>query len=299
MNQSISIELARRDSMWKELLETADPNKVEPQTLRKLRFFSGQAGIYRDSKNTQRYTKDNAGIAVSLLHTGRHYSDEISESEIIYHYPETSRSGLTDSNEIQSVKNAAIYNLPIFVISDVGKMRKVQIGKVVSWDDATSTFLVELNPLNFLAHPNEIDHLDDEPFVPKAPRLPSRTATVGNRAGQPAFKFNVFKRYGACCVVCDMRVLPLLQAAHIIPKKSDGTDDPRNGLVLCGNHHLAYDSGLFSFEPVSTRIHVSAKTTKDEIQLTRSDLRHLNKLPHIDALQWRWRQWSVDQREDE
>ncbi|CAI6074779.1 hypothetical protein PAECIP112173_02344 [Paenibacillus sp. JJ-100] len=297
MTESISIELARRDSMWNRLVSENDPNNVEPGILRRLRFFSGQAGIYRDATTTQSYTDDKAGIAVSILHTGRHYPDEISENEIIYHYPETKRIGSTDINEIQSVKNVAIFNLPIFVISEVGNMRKVQTGKVVSWDDLAKTFLVELNPLDFSTRPNETDYLDDIPFKPTVPRAPSRTVTVSNRTGQPRFKFNVVKRYGPCCAICAMQALPLLQAAHIIPKKSNGSDDPRNGLVLCGNHHLAYDSGLFSFDPDTLKIHVSTKTTMQSIQITRQDLSHLQKLPHEKALKWHWKQWQAAQKE--
>ncbi|PYE49828.1 HNH endonuclease [Paenibacillus barcinonensis] len=297
MTESISIELARRDSMWNRLVSENDPNNVEPGILRGLRFFSGQAGIYRDATTTQSYTEDNAGIAVSILHTGRHYPDEVSENEIIYHYPVTKRHSSFDKNEIQSAKNASIFNLPIFVISEVGKMRKVQLGKVVSWDDLAQNFLIELNPLDFSTQPNELDHLDDIPFKPTVPRAPSRTVTVSNRAGQPRFKFNVVKRYGPCCAVCAMQALPLLQAAHIIPKKSNGSDDPRNGLVLCGNHHLAYDSGLFSFDPDTLKIHVSTKTTMQSIQITRQDLSHLQKLPHDKALKWHWKQWQAAQKE--
>lgn len=298
MTESISIELARRDSMWNRLVSENDPNDVEPGILRGLRFFSGQAGIYRDATTTQSYTEDNAGIAVSILHTGRHYPDEVSENEIIYHYPVTKRHSSFDKNEIQSAKNAAIFNLPIFVISEVGKMRKVQLGKVVSWDDLAQNFLIELNPVNFSTQPNEIDHLDDIPFNPTVPRAPSRTVTVSNRTGQPRFKFNVIKRYGPYCAVCAMKVLPLLQAAHIIPKKTNGSDDPRNGLVLCGNHHLAYDSGLFSIDPDTTTIHISTtRTTTQELQITRSDLTHLQKLPHNEALEWHWKQWQAAQKE--
>ncbi|OMF17024.1 hypothetical protein BK131_03350 [Paenibacillus amylolyticus] len=297
MTESISIESARRDSMWNRLVNEYDPNNVEPGILNQSRIFLGQAGIYRDASTTQSYTEDKAGIAVSILHTGRHYADEISENELIYHYPVTNRIGSTDSNEIQSVKNVAVFNLPIFVISELKNMRKVQMGKVVSWDDLAKTFLIELNPLDFLTQPNEIDLLDDIPFKPTGPDAPSRTITVSSRTGQPKFKFNVVKRYGPCCAVCSMQALPLLQAAHIIPKKMNGTDDPRNGLVLCGNHHLAYDAGLFSIDPSTTKIHISNKTNMQSIQITRSDLTHLPKLPHYEALKRHWKQWRTAEKE--
>ena len=36
-----------------------------------------------------------------------------------------------------------------------------------------------------------------------------------------------------------------VEAAHVIPKKFDGSDDFRNGLILCRTLHWAFDQGLF------------------------------------------------------
>ena len=43
-------------------------------------------------------------------------------------------------------------------------------------------------------------------------------------------------RYGAKCAVCNVDNKHIFDAGHIIPVDDDGTDDPRNGLVLCKNH---------------------------------------------------------------
>lgn len=65
-----------------------------------------------------------AGIAVSVLHTGQHYADDVDEDGIIYHYPTTGRKG-HDANEIESVKNAQRLNIPVFVIVQKGTKRQV------------------------------------------------------------------------------------------------------------------------------------------------------------------------------
>lgn len=291
MTEPINLEIARRSSMWSELIEASDPDNVPPQIVRQLNFFSGQAGIYRDANETRKYTADGTGIAVSLLHTGRHYDDDLSESEIIYHYPETSRIGVTDYNEIQSAKNAAILGVPIFVISVLGTKRKVQLGKIVSWDDQTKTFLVLFNPQDLFEGSVE-RNIDDEPFISKDTETDSKTTVVKSRPGQPSFKFHVFKRYGPNCVVCDMNIPGLLQAAHIIPKKNSGSDDPRNGLVLCGNHHLAYDYGLFRINPDTREIVIDTKYPTGVLGITRENLNHLDNQPHFEALKWRWFEWS-------
>ena len=46
----------------------------------------------------------------------------------------------------------------------------------------------------------------------------------------------------------------MLQAAHIRPVSENGSDDPRNGLVLCANHHLAFDANLFAFDPETLEV---------------------------------------------
>jgi putative restriction endonuclease len=53
------------------------------------------------------------------------------------------------------------------------------------------------------------------------------------------------------------------QAAHIVPKNKNGTDDPRNGLSLCRTHHWAFDNGLFSLSD-NYQIAVSPVVSKAE-----------------------------------
>ncbi len=56
--------------------------------------------------------------------------------------------------------------------------------------------------------------------------------------------------YDFTCAVCGMKFrlgeLVEATAAHIVPKRQDGTDDPRNGLSLCRTHHWAFDAGVFT-----------------------------------------------------
>ena len=65
-----------------------------------------------------------------------------------------------------------------------------------------------------------------------------------------AFREIVIREYDFTCAVCEMkfRLNDLIEAAaaHIVPKRKRGTDDPRNGLALCHTHHWAFDAGIFS-----------------------------------------------------
>ncbi|MBI5565709.1 MAG: HNH endonuclease [Chloroflexi bacterium] len=121
-------------------------------------------------------------------------------------------------------------------------------------------------------------------------------------ASQPkrddAFREVLLTEYDFACAICDMKFvvdnLHEAQAAHIVPKNKNGTDDPRNGLTLCRAHHWAFDIGLFTL------------TTDYAVQLSpvvlRADIRKLDMqalegqhihqpqreviLPHPKALEW-------------
>ncbi len=76
------------------------------------------------------------------------------------------------------------------------------------------------------------------------------THTVSAPKRDEAFREIVLSEYDFTCAVCEMKFrlgeLVEATAAHIVPKRKNGTDDPRNGLALCRTHHWAFDSGLFS-----------------------------------------------------
>ena len=76
-----------------------------------------------------------------------------------------------------------------------------------------------------------------------------RTAFVRDRA----FREVVTTQYDHRCAVCDFRLgtpksVYESEAAHIVPKSKCGSDDPRNGICLCGIHHWAFDEGVISVQ---------------------------------------------------
>jgi predicted restriction endonuclease len=46
----------------------------------------------------------------------------------------------------------------------------------------------------------------------------------------------------------------LLDAAHVRAYRDKGSDDPRNGLVLCATHHRAFDKKLFAIDPSTLQL---------------------------------------------
>lgn len=290
-SREIQEERRRREKLWDRLKREGGPLGVDPSLLRELGIYQGQAGIWRDKSQTGHLTEDGSGVTVSVLHTGQSYPDDLTEEELIYHYPDTDRVGSRDANEVEATKKAGRLDIPLFVIlygENDQSSRHVYRGRVLDWNDETAEFLIRFD--------TDGERLESE--VAKARRQvdfeltdgsPTEERTRKARPGQATFRFEVFKRYGSKCAVCDVDIKALLEAAHIRPKEYDGTDDPRNGLVLCRNHHAAFDQGLFKVDPDTFRVTIpDSGPSKEEIGIETSTLEPLREMPHEEALRWKW-----------
>jgi putative restriction endonuclease len=285
-------ELEHRKGMWDSLLEAGGPNGVAPRVLRDVGIYGGAQGVWVDKSRTSSLTTDGTGVTVGLLHTGSSYADDLSDDGVLYHYPATNRPRGRDQAEIDAVKAAGRLALPVFVItypSPGSTVRDVHLGWVESWDDSLETFLITFGdnpPSSPMTMP------EDEPFRLVEERRAARRH-VRARVGQQRFKFRVFQRYGERCAVCDITAPQLLDAAHLRPKKERGSDDPRNGLVLCASHHRALDARLFAIEPESLRIcYTASESEPRSLRIEYPTLEHLPKKPHKDALEWLWNRWQ-------
>lgn len=67
------------------------------------------------------------------------------------------------------------------------------------------------------------------------------------------FRERVREQYQFMCCVCRTGVRTPdesseIEAAHIVPRQHNGSDDARNGLGLCRRHHWAFDHGLWAVD---------------------------------------------------
>jgi putative restriction endonuclease len=260
--------------------------------LRDLGIYGGAQGVWVDKARTGSLTEDTTGVTVGLLHTGSSYADDLSDDGVLYHYPATNRPRGRDLSEIEATKAAGRLGLPVFVItypSPGSTRRNIYLGWVESWDDSLETFLITFGDSQ-PAPP--VSETEEQPFRLVEERRTARSQ-VDARLGQQRFKFYVFKRYGERCAVCGISAPQLLDAAHLRPKRENGSDDPRNGLVLCASHHRALEAELFAIEPGSLRIRYTASgPDADPLRMDYSTLEHLPKKPHTEALEWLWGKWQ-------
>ncbi|GER92015.1 hypothetical protein KDW_61770 [Dictyobacter vulcani] len=287
-------EILYRLELWKYLSEKTGFKNVEAGVLRDIKLYGGMQGIWVDKQRTVSLAKE--GVTVSVTHSGKSYPDDWSEDGVIYDYPKTNRLSGRDESEIEATKNTFKLGIPLFVIKHVGhSLRNIYLGHVEAWDDDLRHFLIIFDEQ--FPEKTPVQVVREDPAEYQTFTLfhndKSVKRTVQSRPNQQRFKFQVFKRYGATCMVCGLNAVALLQAAHIVPKEHKGSDDPRNGLVLCANHHLAFDLSLFAIHPDTLELCAAPSIENlQELLITVDSIHHLSCLPHIDALRWSFERWQ-------
>ena len=133
MTSAVEQEISRRLDAWNLLQKSPNWPLVTAQEVRDLGLYGGASGVWVDKERTNAVAPE--GVAVGLLHTGRHYDDDVDETGILYHYPTTDRPASRDANEIQAIKNAKAFGIPIFVIRNLGGAKKVELAWLNDFDD--------------------------------------------------------------------------------------------------------------------------------------------------------------------
>jgi putative restriction endonuclease len=283
----VASEARRRLDLW-NTISNERLNDLEPARLRDLGIYGGAQGIWVDKAHTASPELGPDGVTVAILHTGRHYADDLSDDGVIYHYPTTHRPAARDAAEVQATKNAMVHRIPIFIVlpgTESKSRRSLKLGWVCDFDDENRQFLILFGG----EHPPAYSKAETttEPF--QLEQSPNRKAsTVMVRVGQQRFRFHVMSRYGHKCAVCEIRHPSLLKAAHIRGKAEYGTDDWRNGLPLCATHHDAFDRYLFGIDPETGAVRCKPGINEKDIGLREKKLTTLKNTPHVDALRWRW-----------
>jgi putative restriction endonuclease len=286
MLSGLSSETQRRQAMWENLVASGGPEHVSPGLVRQLGLYRSYQGVWVNKELTGRLSPDGAGIAVSVVHTGLHYADDLAEDGVIYHFPRTNRPGGRDASEIAALQNTFSLNMPIFVVTQSPQSaarRDVHLGWVVDIDHAAEQCLIEFSNSWSLPRPvvQDAGEFRLEANRTEFEQMPKRLKR------NPRFAFEVGKRCGWRCAVCSMQFKHLLDAAHIRGVAQKGSDDPRNGLILCKNHHAAFDKDLLNFQPENGAVVVRNGISPKQLGVTAVFLAEEQR-PHIEALQWRW-----------
>lgn len=294
-SDAVTRERNRRVQMWQQLMTVGEPTDVTAAQIAQagIRPERTGQGIYRDQSNTAALAPPH-GVTLTLLDIGESYRDEFDDAGGIYHYPATKRGGDRDAGEIEATKNAMKLDLPLFVVlrGREHARRCVKRGWVIDSDDDARQFLVSFEEPR-VAHrdddkgaaPEGSPDMDEPPLDLIVTR-PTKLASVKARPGQARFRFEAIKRYGARCALCRVTAEPLLEAVHIVPFEKGGADDARNALVLCRNHHRAFDADLISFDPETLAVTLAEGLEMAALLVEQDTLQHLAMKPAREALRW-------------
>jgi putative restriction endonuclease len=126
---------------------------------------------------------------------------------------------------------------------------------VTGWNDRARKFEVVYEPTQ--AKRSEVQESD-----PLTNRYGLRV--MRSRLHQAHFRRQVLMAYRNRCSVCELRVRPLLDGAHIVPDASDGEPIVQNGLSLCANHHRAFDRKIL-------KVRADYTIEVDDAQVQRTD----------------------------
>lgn len=218
-------------------------------------LFASGDGPYPSRWSTHAYTRFRPGDQVYLLAQGQPYRGIIASG-----YLTTGESYLDESFR-----------------DSTGLARYVDVewDAFVSVDDALATSqLVELAPsTNWspMSGGQQIDPSDEtavlEAWNEHLRRTVSTTsAPIPGHAGptevmaryriaqtivrqhQAAFRRILLRHQAPECFYCGLEDVRLLEAAHIEPDADGGESSVENGLLLCPNHHKAFDRGILTWE---------------------------------------------------
>lgn len=68
---------------------------------------------------------------------------------------------------------------------------------------------------------------------------------ASQRTSQYEFRRRLLESVPRECAICGIRLLEVLEAAHLVPHARGGRASSENGRLLCANHHRAFDARLF------------------------------------------------------
>ena len=252
-------------------------------------LLKGPQGIFKP-----RQLSDGPITIMSTL--GSRYEDELLDeaNTLRYDYAPPSRE-----HENLGLKNLMTAGKPVILLKQVKAKPRPEYMVVAplyveSFDDGIRQFTLSTRA-------DLTTRMDTQAgIVLREIRRAYGETTVQTRLHQAYFRRDVLSVYRNRCCVCELRLRPLLQGAHIVPD-SDAAGVPaiQNGLSLCSIHHAAYDRSIVRIKSDYTiaveRESIEAGDTFARVSLSEFDGRRIvvpadiTQQPSSDFLDWRFR----------
>ena len=144
----------------------------------------------------------------------------------------------------------------------------------------------DLPTYTLLLRASQLEDIEPQELEPLSQERQKVVASISRYARASNFRRQVMAAYGNRCAVTGTQ-LDLVEAAHIVPVKAQGTDDVSNGLALSPTIHRAYDNSLIYLDAkYYVRLNEQQANALREQQLgegLEQMGRHLNSQIHLPA----------------
>jgi putative restriction endonuclease len=268
-------------------------------------------GIYKPADSSYALT-----IASMLKNP---YADRLEfdrdRSWFFYYSP---KAGSLDSSVNLSLFNCMRNAEPVLVIKQLSDKTHQQgtrykilgLGLIESYDDQERLFKIREVTIDAFQQRIDPEQVLSDNLIETALQLEALEAwspfvsedravyKVSKQKRDSAFRNIVLENYGSRCAVTATKFVhgkyTEAQAAHIIAKEVNGTDDPRNGLALSHTAHWAFDRGIFTISDQYEILIHSAAAKADSANFAILDLQGQpirlpqdeDNYPHQEALRW-------------
>ncbi|OUL19628.1 hypothetical protein BV378_32400 [Nostoc sp. RF31YmG] len=123
---------------------------------------------------------------------------------------------------------------------------------------------------------------------------------IKERRGQSKFRNLLRQRYGDQCMITGLKLLDVLEAAHISPYRSTDDNHPDNGLLLRADLHTLFDLNLLGIHPEYLEVKFHPKVLKTGYQkLDGRKLICCEYKPSKSALVSKWQQFLNRLKEED
>lgn len=255
--ESLIEEHAKRQAMMHAVAqEFAEKAVLTWRWLESVDFGWGPQRLKDASKGIWNPRDYQATLTIVSDPDGEYGDGFVSDSLFRYSYEKQppGQDPLGGSN--RKLRKAMELGLPIVMFQKVGRGLYVPIMPVyvVKDEPENRSFLLGFDEsLRFFPDPDDwtSDHRHYAEVI------------VSQRLHQPRFRSTVLQAYDLKCAVCELKKVPLLDAAHITSDKADdGFPVVSNGLAMCKIHHAAYDERILGVSPDYV-VHINSEVLQE------------------------------------
>lgn len=323
MNESQAVEIEKRWRMFRLLAPHF--GKVVPA-----KFIQKTAEVFPELTRIHNliegiYKPKDAHYSFAIASMLKNpYADRISfnpdRSWYFYYSP---KAGALDAAVNQSLFNCLMDKEPVLVLKQLTDKAARQgttykmlgLGLIEEFDQAERLFKIREVTIEHFQHRVDprtevlsddliVTALQLETLARWAPFVSDDRAVyqVSKAKRDKAFRKIVLENYDQSCAIFRSRFTykstSEAQAAHIIGKEANGTDDPRNGLALSHTAHWAFDQGLITIsDQYEVIVHPKAKSANHRhFPLIQTEGQQIalpddeSNYPHTEALAWHQRE---------